>query len=115
MQWVEEYINDFGLADRVKVLKIWDMSVPRGAAHHTCYLAPVRGGAGCWAIGWCVLSSFSMYRVRGMVPFLEQLAYTHPRPYICCGHGLGLSCGLVGKRSCGIASTIIALTPKMYV
>lgn len=40
-QWVEEYIEDFGLADRVKLLKIWDMSLPRGAAHRTCNLAPV--------------------------------------------------------------------------
>jgi len=39
---VENYLRDHGLTDRVKVLRIYDMSVPRGAAHHTCHLAPVR-------------------------------------------------------------------------
>ncbi|CAN0254928.1 unnamed protein product, partial [Ectocarpus sp. 4 AP-2014] len=38
--WVENYVRDNGLSDRVKLLRIYDMSVPRGAAHHTCHLAP---------------------------------------------------------------------------
>ncbi|CAN0116211.1 unnamed protein product [Scytosiphon promiscuus] len=38
--WVENYIQDNGLSDRVKILRIYDMSVPRGAAHHTCHVAP---------------------------------------------------------------------------
>lgn len=42
LQWVQDYIQDNGLADRVKLLRIYDMSLPRGAAHHTCSLSPVR-------------------------------------------------------------------------
>ncbi|CBN77628.1 expressed unknown protein [Ectocarpus siliculosus] len=38
--WVEDYLRENGLSDRVKLLRIYDMSVPRGAAHHTCHLAP---------------------------------------------------------------------------
>ncbi|CAM9868740.1 unnamed protein product [Ectocarpus sp. 12 AP-2014] len=38
--WVEDYLRNNGLSDRVKLLRIYDMSVPRGAAHHTCHLAP---------------------------------------------------------------------------
>ncbi len=41
-QWVENYLRDHGLTDRVKLLRIYDMSVPRGAAHHSCHPAPVR-------------------------------------------------------------------------
>lgn len=43
LQMVENYLKDNGLTDRVKILRIYDMSFPRGAAHHTCNLAPVRG------------------------------------------------------------------------
>ncbi|CAM9467212.1 unnamed protein product, partial [Hapterophycus canaliculatus] len=39
-RWVESYIRDNGLSDRVKILRIYDMSIPRGAAHHTCHVAP---------------------------------------------------------------------------
>ncbi|CAM9472212.1 unnamed protein product [Ectocarpus sp. 4 AP-2014] len=38
--WVENYVRDNGLEDRIKLLRIYDMSVPRGAAHHTCHFAP---------------------------------------------------------------------------
>ncbi|CAM9694243.1 unnamed protein product [Scytosiphon promiscuus] len=38
--WVENYLRENGLSDRVKILRIYDMSMPRGAAHHTCHLAP---------------------------------------------------------------------------
>ncbi|CAN0266043.1 unnamed protein product [Scytosiphon promiscuus] len=37
---VEDYLRDNGLLDTVKLLRIYDMSATRGAAHHTCYLAP---------------------------------------------------------------------------
>ncbi|CAM9273022.1 unnamed protein product [Hapterophycus canaliculatus] len=39
-KWVDDYIREHGLSDRIKVLRIYDMSVPRGAAHHTCHVAP---------------------------------------------------------------------------
>ncbi|CAN0086191.1 unnamed protein product [Ectocarpus sp. 12 AP-2014] len=38
--WVEDYVRDNGLSDSVRLLRIYDMSVPRGAAHHTCHRAP---------------------------------------------------------------------------
>ncbi|CAM9461906.1 unnamed protein product, partial [Ectocarpus fasciculatus] len=38
--WVENYVRDNGLEDRIKLLRIYDMSVPRGAAHHTCHFSP---------------------------------------------------------------------------
>eukprot|EP00903_Cladosiphon_okamuranus_P013413 g12497.t2 len=38
--WVENYLRNNGLADRVKLLRIYDMSWARGAAHHTCHFAP---------------------------------------------------------------------------
>lgn len=41
MQIVEEYLRDNGFLDTVKLLRIYDMSATRGAAHHTCNLAPV--------------------------------------------------------------------------
>ncbi|CAM9780401.1 unnamed protein product [Ectocarpus sp. 6 AP-2014] len=39
-EWVENYVRDNGLEDRIKLLRIYDMSVPRGAAHQTCHFAP---------------------------------------------------------------------------
>eukprot|EP00904_Undaria_pinnatifida_P001882 jgi/Undpi1/11695/HiC_scaffold_36.g13990.m1 len=38
--WVETYLSENGLADRVKLLKIYRMSYFRGSAHHTCHEAP---------------------------------------------------------------------------
>ncbi|CAB1114035.1 unnamed protein product [Ectocarpus sp. CCAP 1310/34] len=38
--WVENYLRTNGLEDRIHLLRIYDMSVPRGAAHHTCHFAP---------------------------------------------------------------------------
>eukprot|EP00904_Undaria_pinnatifida_P001824 jgi/Undpi1/11642/HiC_scaffold_36.g13937.m1 len=38
--WVDKYIDDNGLADRVKLLRIYRMSSFRGSAHHSCHLAP---------------------------------------------------------------------------
>jgi len=40
-QWVEDYLRDNGLTDYVKILRVYDMSLPRGSAHHTCHMAPV--------------------------------------------------------------------------
>lgn len=40
-QWVEEYLTEKGLRDRVKILRIYNMSRMRAAAHHTCHLASV--------------------------------------------------------------------------
>eukprot|EP00904_Undaria_pinnatifida_P008201 jgi/Undpi1/4510/HiC_scaffold_18.g07864.m1 len=37
--WVETYLRENGLADRVKLLKIYRMSYFRGSAHHTCHEA----------------------------------------------------------------------------
>ena len=42
LKWVEDYLAENGLTDTVKLLKIYDMSLPRAAAHHTCHMAPVR-------------------------------------------------------------------------
>eukprot|EP00752_Nemacystus_decipiens_P008398 g7508.t1 len=39
-KWVEDYLEDNGLTDTVKLLRIYDMSLPRAAAHHTCNMAP---------------------------------------------------------------------------
>ena len=37
-----------GLTDTIKLLKIYDMSLPRASAHHTCHRAPVRNSwVGC--------------------------------------------------------------------
>eukprot|EP00752_Nemacystus_decipiens_P008399 g7509.t1 len=39
-KWVQDYLEEKGLTDTVKLLKIYDMSLPRAAAHHTCHMAP---------------------------------------------------------------------------
>lgn len=41
-KWVEDYLVENGLTDTVKLLRIYEMSLPRASAHHTCYMAPVR-------------------------------------------------------------------------
>lgn len=39
-KWVEDYLVENGLTDTIKLLKIYDMSLPRASAHHTCHRAP---------------------------------------------------------------------------
>lgn len=40
-KWVEDYLVENGLTDTVKLLRIYEMSLPRASAHHTCHIAPV--------------------------------------------------------------------------
>ncbi|CAN0365743.1 unnamed protein product, partial [Ascophyllum nodosum] len=35
--WVDDFMRQNGLQDKVKVLQIYDMSLPRAAAHRTCH------------------------------------------------------------------------------
>lgn len=57
-QWVENYLREHGLADKVKLLRVYNMSWARGAAHHSCNLAPVRSLRLCCRVPPTLFSPF---------------------------------------------------------
>lgn len=128
-QWVESYLRDNGLLDRVKLLRIYDMSWTRGAAHHTCNEAPVsalihihsplsliRRTPPVGRPGTVPVRLFSVHGTpQHALPLLSSLPVSFslaPRPArACCQHPAGclFPCGRFPTRKTAFA---VFNTPK---